>query len=162
MLRSRNNSKNMLRETPNKGCLTNEPTPAKTILFVDDEASILKVRKLVFENMGYCVLTAESGKEALKILRENAVDVVVLDCLMPEMDGEETARRIRRLPGDIPIVLSSGCLSLPQRVLELVNASVDKTAGPEALRDAVEQQFHPAPVEWESSRLDAAMHLESS
>lgn len=133
----------------------------KTILFVDDEPSILKVRQLIFESMGYCALTAESGEEALEILREKAVDVVVLDYLMPGMDGEETAREIRRLLGDIPIVLSSGCLSIPERVLELVNASVEKIAGPEALRDAVEQQLRPTSVEWGGSAQDEAVQLDT-
>ena len=133
----------------------------KTILFVDDEPSILKVRQLIFESMGYCALTAESGEEALDVLREKAVDVVVLDYLMPGMDGEETALEIRRLLGDIPIILSSGCLSIPERVLEIVSASVDKIDGPEALVMAVEQQLRLVPVALENSRKHAAVQLES-
>lgn len=116
-------------------------SPAKTILFVDDEPSILQVRRLIFESEGYSVLTAESGEEALEILAANPVDAIVLDYLMPGLNGEETAIRIRKMQGDVPIVMSSGCLTLPARVLALVNASVDKIIGPEPLIAALEQQL---------------------
>lgn len=130
----------------NTGNHRGEDAPCKIILFVDDEPSILEVRRFIFEDKGYLALTAESGEEALEILQANAVDVVVLDYLMPGMDGEETARRIRRLKSGIPIILSSGCLSIPQRVLENFDASVDKLASPEALLRAVEEQIRTAPV----------------
>jgi CheY-like chemotaxis protein len=119
---------------------------SRTILFVDDEPSLLEVRRLIFEVMGYSVLTAESGEEALEVLRLNAVDAVVVDYLMPGMDGEETARRIRGIHADLPIILSSGCLSVPQRVLDTVNASVNKGMRQELLFDVLEQQLQLMPT----------------
>ena len=116
---------------------------AKSVLFVDDEASILMMRRVVFEALGYSVLTAISGQEALDVFELHPVDAVVLDYMMPGMDGEETARRIRKLRSDIPIILSSGCLTVPERVLEIVNAAVEKAARPEALIEALEQHLHP-------------------
>jgi CheY-like chemotaxis protein len=116
---------------------------AKTILFVDDEASILEMRRLIFESLGYSVLTAISGEEALKTFELHPVDAVVLDYLMPGMDGEETARCIRKLRSDVPIILSSGCLTLPECVLEVLTVAIEKAAGPEALIKALEQQLHP-------------------
>jgi CheY-like chemotaxis protein len=116
---------------------------AKSVLFVDDEASILMMRRVVFEALGYSVLTAISGQEALEVFELNPVDAVVLDYMMPGMDGEETARCIRKLRSDIPIILSSGCLTVPERVLEIVNAAVEKAGRPEALIEALEQQLHP-------------------
>lgn len=121
--------------------------PCRTILLVDDEPSILQVRSLIFETLGYSVLTAESGEEALEILRTHPVDAIVLDYLMPGLNGEETAIGIRKLRGDVPIVLSSGCLQLPARVMAIVNACVDKILGPEPLIAAVEQHLRPLPVE---------------
>lgn len=115
----------------------------KTVLFVDDEPSILKVRRLIFETLGYSVLTAISGEEALETLELHPVDAVVLDYLMPGMDGEETARCIRKLRSDIPIILSSGCLTLPERVLEFVTVAVEKAARPEALIEVLEQHLTP-------------------
>jgi len=93
--------------------------------------------------LGYSVLTAINGEEALEVFRLNAVDAVVLDYLMPGIDGEETARRIRKLNSDIPIVLSSGCLTLPERVLKVVTTAVEKTARPEVLIRVLKEQLSP-------------------
>lgn len=71
------------------------------------------------------------------------MNAVVLDYLMPGMDGQETARCIRKLRSDIPIILSSGCLTLPERVLEVVTVAIEKAAGPEALIQALERQLLP-------------------
>jgi len=141
------------RRNGNGSCLAHEeertmrskersPT-TKAVLFVDDEVSILKMRRLVFEALGYSVLTAMSGEEALEIIELHPVDAVVLDYLMPGMDGEETARCIRKLRSDIPIILSSGCLTVPERVLEIVTAAVEKATRPEALIEVLEQRLHP-------------------
>jgi CheY-like chemotaxis protein len=115
--------------------------PAKTILVVDDEPSILAVRRMVFEARGYSVLTAEGGREALALMESMPVQAVILDYRMPEMDGEETAICIRNLYGQVPIILSSGCVSVPQQLMDLVNISVHKGASPQILIDAVQQQL---------------------
>ncbi|HZI58254.1 MAG TPA: response regulator [Verrucomicrobiae bacterium] len=114
---------------------------AKTILIVDDETSILSMRRLVFEALGYSVFTAASGEDALEVFAMYPVDAVVLDYLMPGMDGEQTARCMRKVRSDIPIILSSGCLAVPERVLKIVTAAVEKAAGPEALIEALAQQL---------------------
>ena len=99
------------------------------------------MRRLVFEALGYSVFTAASGEDALEVFAMYPVDAVVLDYLMPGMDGEETALCMRKVRCDIPIILSSGSLAVPERVLQLVSAAVGKTAKPEALIDAVAQQL---------------------
>ena len=114
---------------------------AKTVLFVDDEPSILKMRRLVFETLGYSVLTALSGQDALDALELHQVDAVVLDYLMPGMDGEETARRIRKLGSNVPIILSTGCLEVPEPLLEIVTAFVEKGTRPEVLIEVLEEQL---------------------
>ena len=126
----------------------------KTILFVDDEPSILAVRRHVFEALGYSVLTARSGTDALTLLRGHAVDALVLDYRMSAMNGEETARKVRRAHGHILIILSSGCESPPESVLEIVDASVEKGAGPQALVRTLEQLLQHPPEQ--PSRLRGA------
>jgi len=111
--------------------------PAKTILFADDECSILTVRRLLFERLGYCVLTASSGTEALDLLRAHTVDAVVLYYTMSPMNGEEIARAVRRKDGETAIVLSSAYPSLPASILEVVDVLVEKGKGPLALIDAL-------------------------
>jgi len=111
----------------------------KTILFVDDEPSILTIRRLIFEALGYLVVTAASGEVALDLLNTRVVDAVVLDYLMSPMNGEDLARRIRRKHRKTPIVLSSGCLSLPQSLLDAVDVWVEKGGPPSTLVGALEQ-----------------------
>jgi CheY-like chemotaxis protein len=127
----------------NSGGFAHEKEAAKIVLFVDDEPSILSMRRLVFETLGYSVLTATCGEDALETFAMHPVDAVVLDYLMPGMDGEETAHRLRKVRSDIPIILSSGCLAVPERVLEFVNAAVEKGARPEVLIEVLAQQLHP-------------------
>jgi CheY-like chemotaxis protein len=140
------NGKNFSREMRDKGHLRDSYPPSQTILFVDDEPSVLAVRRLIFEAVGFSVLTAESGEEALELLRSNTVDAVVLDYMMPGMDGEETARRIRAIRADIPIILSSACFSVPPRVSQLVSASVNKGVPQQLLLEALQQQLQPVPI----------------
>jgi len=112
---------------------------AKTILFVDDESLILAGHRVVFESLGYSVLTADSGAKALSLLRSHSVDAVVLDYSMNPMNGEETARRVRRKHGNIPIVLFSARLPVPKSVLNVVDLCVEKGTAPELLAEAMRQ-----------------------
>jgi len=76
----------------------------EVILCVDDEENQLAVRKLVLESKGYDVLTAASGRQALGLLAQHQVDLVLSDHLMPGLTGAELARQIKaqkpELPGD--------------------------------------------------------------
>ncbi|SRR5260370_86798 len=145
-IRSSIDSENLSREALDKRRLQGSYRSAQTILFVDDEPSILVVRRLIFEALGFSVLTAESGEEALEVLRSNAVDAVVLDYLMPGMDGEETARRIRGMRSSLPIILSSACFSVPPRLSQLVSASVNKGVPQQQLLEVLQQQLQRVPI----------------
>jgi CheY-like chemotaxis protein len=141
------------------GALRNESYTPRTVLFVDDEPDMLLARRLMFEFIGYSVFTAESGEEALELLRSNQVDAVVVDYMMPGMDGEETARRIRKIRPSLPIILASGCLAIPPRLLDTVNASVNKGAPQELLLETLEQQIAILPTA--RGDHDIAAHLGS-
>lgn len=78
-----------------------------TLLFVDDEASILSALRRLFRTLGYRIFTAESGREGLALLEHEEVDVVVSDMRMPEMDGTAFLEAVRqRWPGIIRILLT--------------------------------------------------------
>lgn len=78
------------------------------ILLVDDDTTLLKFLREYFENGGeYIVLTATNGAEALRIAYRDHPDLVVLDVMMPGMDGWEVTARLREL-SDIPIILLTG------------------------------------------------------
>jgi len=71
---------------------------------VDDDPEILSLLKWGLSYEGYAVETASNGAEALSKAREKEPDLVVLDVMMPEMDGVEVARRLRQA-GDVPILM---------------------------------------------------------
>jgi CheY-like chemotaxis protein len=102
---------------------------AKTpvVLCIDDEVSGLQLRQAVLEQAGYRVFTAANGPSGLSLLKDQEFDAVVLDYLMPDMDGEQVADAIHRDRPGLPILL------LPERVLYKVNASVMKGEGPMVL-----------------------------
>jgi PAS domain S-box-containing protein len=83
---------------------------SETVLLVDDEDMIIDVGKPILEQMGYNVLTATGGKEALDIYEKNKqeIGIVVLDMIMPGMGGGDTYDRLKELNPDIKVLLSSG------------------------------------------------------
>jgi two-component system, OmpR family, response regulator ResD len=75
----------------------------KTVLIVDDEEDMRFLVGMYLENAGFSYLEAEDGKEALQVLENNKVDVILIDVMMPEMDGFTLCARIRE-QSDIPIL----------------------------------------------------------
>lgn len=80
----------------------------KTILFVDDEAQILKSLRRLFSNSPYNTLYADSAKEALEIMSTNPVDLIITDIRMPDMDGFELLMQVKKLYPRILRVTLSG------------------------------------------------------
>jgi CheY-like chemotaxis protein len=86
------------------------------------------------ETQGYSVLTADNGPEGLRLLAENRVDIIVLDYVMPDMDGLAVATAIRERHGRIPVVLLTGYpKELLQELLDIVDACVTKGRSPDVL-----------------------------
>jgi CheY-like chemotaxis protein len=86
------------------------PTGSGTVLYVDDEASLVEVGKLMLELLGYRVVAATNSMEALKIFMERPeeFDAVVTDMTMPNMTGVELARKVMEVRPEIPIILCTG------------------------------------------------------
>lgn len=74
------------------------------ILLIDDEVRMLDLLELYLTPMGYKCIKATSGKEGIKLLRETDFDLVMLDIMMPHMDGWETCRQIRSL-SNVPVIM---------------------------------------------------------
>lgn len=81
----------------------------KTILIIDDEKMIRLTTSIVLEKNGYTVLSASSGANGLKILETETPDIILLDIMMPVMDGWEVAEKIKENEGlkDISIIVFS-------------------------------------------------------
>lgn len=90
--------------------ITDMPRGRETILFVDDEDDIVRMRSRMLEYLGYTVFTAGSGQEALDIFRRERekIDLVITDQTMPRMTGLMLAEEILKIDNKIPIVLCSG------------------------------------------------------
>lgn len=83
------------------------PEPEFTLLFVDDEANILASLKRLFRPQGYRIFTAESGAQGLEIMGCEAVDLVISDMRMPEMNGAQFLEKIReKWPETVRILLT--------------------------------------------------------
>ncbi|MGH2461654.1 MAG: response regulator transcription factor [Chloroflexota bacterium] len=76
----------------------------RRVLVADDEPDLLYAIKLYLEDEGYIVFTAMNGYEALEILKERIPDVVVLDVLMPDLDGFEALKQIREA-SNVPVIM---------------------------------------------------------
>ena len=77
---------------------------ARTILVVDDEPDLLNAVRLYLEDEGYQVLTATNGEEALAKVRTRLPDLIVLDVMMPQMNGFEALGEIRRI-SNVPVIM---------------------------------------------------------
>jgi len=111
---------------------------SRLVLCVDDEAVGLRVRKLLLERAGYQVLTAIDGYSGLELFAAHPVEAVVLDYSMPGMHGGEVASRMRQTKPEIPILLLSAYVGLPDEVSSLVDIYMTKGEGAPALLDKLD------------------------
>jgi CheY-like chemotaxis protein len=79
----------------------------KTIMVVDDNPDIITIVRTILEGKGYSVLSATSGPELLNLLKTEKPDLIILDIMMPEMDGLEVLTRLKGLTetATIPVIL---------------------------------------------------------
>ena len=81
-----------------------------TVLLVDDEEIILEVSKALLEELGYRVIIARDGREAIEVYRkyQKDIDIILLDMVMPVMGGGAAYDRIKEINSNIKVLLSSG------------------------------------------------------
>ena len=89
------------------------------VLVVDDETEIRQMLLKYLKREGICGIECENGTEALAYLKENAVDLVILDIMMAGMDGFEVLKQIRQRMGEIPVILLSARQEEYDKVLGL-------------------------------------------
>jgi len=95
------------------------PTAAASILVVDDDAYVCLSLQALLEEEGYRVRTAGSGIEGLRLLQEEPPDLVILDLLMPDMDGLEVCRRIREV-STVPVLMLTARMEEQEHLRTLV------------------------------------------
>jgi len=109
------------------------------LLCIDDNEDMLECEKSFLESFGYTVLTAPSGGEGLELAATYPVDVVIVDYLMPEMNGQEIAIEMRRLRPQAPIILLTGAVDIPEQALKWVDALIAKDRLASQLLPAITQ-----------------------
>jgi two-component system cell cycle sensor histidine kinase/response regulator CckA len=85
-----------------------------SVLIVDDEAGILCMLERIFRGAGFVVGCGKNGVDGLKMFHQADWDVVIVDRGMPEMNGEEMAKRIKATHPDVPLILITG---LPRAII---------------------------------------------
>ncbi len=109
-----------------------------TILCVDDEGTQLALRKLMLEQAGYRVLTAESPAKAIELFRPDAVDLVIVDYYLPGMNGLSLARELLRQK-KLPIVVLSAYAELPCESIGTADVWITKGNASEELLTKLEE-----------------------
>lgn len=80
----------------------------KSVLIVDDEQIVLDVLQRILSRLGYNTVISNSGEDAIKIFKETTFDLVLLDVLMPERNGFEIAKELRKINSEQKIVMVTG------------------------------------------------------
>jgi len=100
-----------------------------TILLVDDEQEIMDLLEIYLKNEGYRLLRAGNGLEALSVLEKESVDLIVLDIMMPKMDGIEACLKIRQ-DNNMPIIMLSAKTQDMDKILGLSTGADDYVTKP--------------------------------
>jgi DNA-binding response OmpR family regulator len=109
---------------------------AKTILVVDDEARIVRLVRDYLERAGYGVLTARDGETALQLAHQEQPDLIVLDLMLPGVDGLDVCRRLRQESG-VPIIMLTARVEEADRVVGLELGADDYVTKPFSPRELV-------------------------
>ena len=124
-----------------------DETTAKTILCVEDEPEMIDLIRLILARKGYNVQGAAGGVEGIRLVKEIHPDLVLLDLMMPDMDGWEVYQQMKAEVSlrDIPVIVVTAKAQNIDKVLGLHIAKVDdyiaKPFSPQELMDSVEKVF---------------------
>lgn len=111
----------------------------KRILIVDDEEHILELIRFNLEKNGFDVLIKDNGEDCINLLEKERVDLVVLDLMLPGMDGLEVCKSIRRIEGleKLPIIMLTARSEETDRILGLELGADDYMAKPFSVRELI-------------------------
>lgn len=107
----------------------------RTVLIVDDEKSIVDILKFNLEKSGYATICAYDGKEALQLAREKDPDLMLLDVMLPFVDGFEVCKTLRAGGDDIPIIMITAREEETDKVLGLELGADDYITKPFSVRE---------------------------
>ena len=111
-------------------------TVSSRILVVDDEVQIARVLRGYLEQAGFAVITAHDGREALRLARQEAPDLIILDLMLPEIDGLDVCRALRK-ESDVPIIMLTARVEETDRLIGLELGADDYVTKPFSPREVV-------------------------
>jgi two-component system, OmpR family, response regulator len=114
-----------------------EQLDSPRVLVVDDEPSIVDVISMALRHHGFAVETAGSGKEALDLVRRRHPNVMVLDVMLPDMEGFEVARRLSAEHAEVPILFLSARDATEDKVRGLTTGGDDYVTKPFSLEELI-------------------------
>jgi len=109
---------------------------ARTIMVVDDDAGIRRMLKVNLEQEGFRIVTANNGREALFVLRQEKPDLIILDLMMPEMGGYEFMRAYSQ-ESDTPVIMLTAKIEETDKVLGLEFGADDYLTKPFSMRELI-------------------------
>ena len=115
------------------------------ILVVDDEAKMRRILEIMLIQMGYDVLQAGDGFQALEILSEHAVDLIITDLKMPRLDGIELLRQLSEQDYDIPVIVVTAYATIESAVDAMKYGAIDYIVRPFELKmveTAIQRAFN--------------------
>ena len=113
----------------------------KKILLVDDEEDILDFLELILEEQGYSVLKATSGREALAAAQMNRPELILLDIMMPEMDGWEVLKLLKadEEVSHIPVAMLTARTEMKDKIQGLQEGAIDYICKPFATKELLDK-----------------------
>lgn len=108
---------------------------SRTVLIVDDEKSIVDILKFNLEKSEYNTICAYDGREALKLARENSPDLILLDVMLPYIDGFEVCKTLRTEGSNIPIIMITAREEETDKVFGLELGADDYITKPFSVRE---------------------------
>ena len=132
---------------PSKGVEGYMPEKNRRVVYIEDEQEMIELVRLILSHKGYEVLGANGGHEGLDLVRQNKPDLVLLDLMMPDMDGWDVYHQMRaeEATRDIPVIVITAKAQSIDKVLGLHIAKVadyiSKPFSPQDLIDSVEKVF---------------------
>jgi two-component system KDP operon response regulator KdpE len=109
---------------------------SQSVLVVDDDVQILRVLRINLEARGYLVTTSQNGSDALRFVRDNPPDIVILDLELPGTSGLEVLESLRS-SSDVPVIILSARGGDPEKLLALDEGANDFLAKPFSVGDLI-------------------------
>ena len=138
--------------------MSTDPRIEMNILIIDDEPAILRTIRDHLNARGHRVHTVERGEEGLKVLRREAVDIVITDIKMPGMDGFEVLREVKRTAPGTEVIMVTAHGDIDNAVRAMREGAFDFFTKPVKLReitaslDLMTQTICPPPSVWRRRR----------